>query len=143
VHEDRIHRMEPIYSTPPCPGSLSFDGLEDWAHLDTTPACNGVATSLSPFQGLLQGDEDIAAPNPFQRGQCQDAPWRIHRRGMSMLVWAGTLFQGFVFLWGGFPGRCPGLDWLALLWGFGWVEASSNLPAHNLLTSVATIGDGN
>jgi hypothetical protein len=32
-----------------------------------------------------------------------------------MLVWAGTPFQGFVFLWGGFPGRCPGLDRFAPL----------------------------
>jgi hypothetical protein len=31
-------------------------------------ATNGVATSSSPFQTLSEGDEDIAAPKPFQRG---------------------------------------------------------------------------
>jgi len=37
------------------------------APLDTAPACDGVATSSSPFQSHSQGDEDIAALNPFQR----------------------------------------------------------------------------
>jgi hypothetical protein len=36
-------------------------------------AWNGVATSSSPFRSLSQGDEDIAAPKPFQRGQWHDA----------------------------------------------------------------------
>ena len=32
------------------------------------PMRNGVATSSSPFQSLLQGDEDIASPQPFPKG---------------------------------------------------------------------------
>jgi hypothetical protein len=39
-----------------------------WAHLDTAPAWNGVATSSSPFQSRPQGDEDIATPFPFSNG---------------------------------------------------------------------------
>jgi hypothetical protein len=49
-----------------CEGSRSFN--PSGAHLETSPACIGVATSSSPFRSLSQGDEDIAAPNPFQKG---------------------------------------------------------------------------
>ena len=44
------------------------------AHLDTTPAPNGVATSSSPFRSLSHGDEDIAAPKHFPQGASQDGP---------------------------------------------------------------------
>jgi hypothetical protein len=42
-----------------------MDAVIPGAHLDTSPAWNGVATSSSPFQSHSQGDEDIAAPIPF------------------------------------------------------------------------------
>jgi hypothetical protein len=35
---------------------------------ESAAAGNGVATSSSPFQSLFRGDEDIAAPKPFQKG---------------------------------------------------------------------------
>ena len=38
------------------------------AHPETATAGNGVATASSPFRSLSHGDEDIAAPNPFQKG---------------------------------------------------------------------------
>jgi hypothetical protein len=45
-----------------------------------------VATSSSPFQSHSQGDEDIAAPNPFQNGAVSRCAGRAgsHR---SVLVW--------------------------------------------------------
>ena len=49
-------------------------------HPDTAPACNGVATSSSPFQSHSEGDEDIAAPNPFQKGavsECSPSEGRV------------------------------------------------------------------
>jgi hypothetical protein len=48
------------------------------AHPDTAPVRNGVATSSSPFQSHSHGDEDIAAPNPFQMGaMSRCAPHRL------------------------------------------------------------------
>ncbi len=38
------------------------------AHPEMAAAGNGVSTSSSLFQSLSHGDEDIAAPNPFQQG---------------------------------------------------------------------------
>ena len=62
------------------PPDDSGPGFPDWqprhrsqsrqnrAHLDTTPACNGVVTSSSPFQRHSHGDQDIAPPESFPKG---------------------------------------------------------------------------
>jgi hypothetical protein len=63
-------------ATVPATPKLTIPGRG--AHLDTAPIRNGVATSSSPFQSHTQGDEDIAAPNPFQkRAVSRCAPSRV------------------------------------------------------------------
>ena len=53
---------------PLATASLDLERGGDGAHPDTVPVWNGEATSSSPFHGLSQGDEDIAAPNAFSNG---------------------------------------------------------------------------
>lgn len=60
---------------PRGPGFGSFPGAAiGRAQLETAAIWNGVVMSSSPFQSLPEGDEDIDAPKPSSRGQCQDTP---------------------------------------------------------------------
>ena len=53
----------------------------------TAPACNGEATSSSPFQSHSHGDEDIAAPFPFSNG----GSVRMRPGGFGELVYGVVL----------------------------------------------------
>jgi hypothetical protein len=82
--------------------------LQRRAHLDTAPVCNGVATSSSPLQSHSQGDDDIAAPNPFQKGAVSGCALQRPPKNFTLPVGAGPgYFPGFGLLFHNAIPGCP------------------------------------